>query len=295
MNLTDYLSKKGKAPTADVGAWLTLCTFNVTTGSLWAGDPLLTNAEDGCVAKVPAGQYVVEGIGGTQGRYRYVSRLRVRLKTVKSPTIGKKLGNTGTDSAMIGVCDIKEFNKACGRKSGDEVRQAIETQTDKGFGILTLKKFPGAVMPFVPTGGDGSGPVFARTAGAKRVGIELPFVNEVQNEADHGSDQSESLSLLGDDEDHFITRKLADGAEASFWLGGKIEAGEEFCIWADGSREPVEYRVRRAGGTTLKKWSPLKMKSRAKYSARERLNPGSYKIDFRIAKVIYGTLKLRLS
>jgi hypothetical protein len=33
-------------------------------------------------------------------------------------------------------------------------------------------------MPFVPTGSDGTGPVFALMSGAQRVGIELTFTEE---------------------------------------------------------------------------------------------------------------------
>jgi len=114
MNLKDYLSKKAKPPKGKTTDWLRFYAIEVTTGSLWAGDPHLANADDGCVVKVPPGRYAVEGIGLTLGRDRLVSRLRVRLESVKNPKLGKELGDTGTDSAMIGVCDIKAFDKACG-------------------------------------------------------------------------------------------------------------------------------------------------------------------------------------
>src|SRR5262249_22585570 len=126
MNLKDYLSRKGRAARGQASDWLHFCTLGVTSGSLWAGDPHLANADDGRVVKVPPGRYVVEGMGVASGRDRIVSRLRVRLESAKNPTLGKKLGDTGTDSAMIGVCDIKAFDKACGRDSGDEVQEAIE-------------------------------------------------------------------------------------------------------------------------------------------------------------------------
>jgi hypothetical protein len=148
----------------------------------------------------------------------------VRLQSAKSLTIGKELGETGTDSAMIGVCDIKVFEKACGRDPGDEVQDAIEAQTDGGFGIITLKKFPGAVVPFVPTGSDGSGPVFALMSGGKRVGIELPFTGEDRKANGKSSDQARAVSLLGSDRDDFIVRLMTDGTEASFWLGGEPKA-----------------------------------------------------------------------
>ena len=92
---------------------------------LRAGDPHLANADDGCVVKVPRGKYVVEGIGLAWGRDRIVSRLRVRLEGAKNLKPGKEVGDTGTDSAMIGVCDSKAFDKAIGPDAGEEVQEAI--------------------------------------------------------------------------------------------------------------------------------------------------------------------------
>ncbi|MGC3958587.1 MAG: hypothetical protein QM813_11795 [Verrucomicrobiota bacterium] len=177
MNLKDYLSEKtkGKGKTKD---WLPFCTLDVTTGSLWAGDPHLANAEDGCVVEVPCGRYVVEAIGLAWGKDRIVSRLRVRLEGADNVEIGEELGEAGTDSAMIGVCDIKAFDKAIGPDTGEEVQEAIESQTGDGFGVITIEKFPGTAMPFIPTGSDGNGPVMALMSGDRCVGIELKFMDE---------------------------------------------------------------------------------------------------------------------
>ena len=41
-----------------------------------------------------------------------------------------------------------------------------------------IPQVPGAVMPFVPTGSDGSGPVWALRTGRRCVGIELDFAPE---------------------------------------------------------------------------------------------------------------------
>ena len=91
---------------------------------------------------------------------------------------GKKLGETGTDSATIGVCEISVFEAAYRRESGGEaVQRAIESETE-GFGVVTVPGFPGVIMPFVPTGSDGTGPVFALVSDKRCVGIELVFTNE---------------------------------------------------------------------------------------------------------------------
>jgi hypothetical protein len=182
MNLKDYLSQKTKAK-GKTKDWLPFCKLDVKTGKLWAGDPQHPHASDGCVANVPPGRYAVEAIGLAWGRDRIVHRLRVRLDSVKKPEIGKELGTAGTDSGTIGIAEISAFKAAFEKASkteggADEIQEAIESQAAEGFGVITLPGFPDAIMPFVPTGSDGGGPVLTLMAGGKCVGIELPFMDE---------------------------------------------------------------------------------------------------------------------
>lgn len=157
--------------------WYSFHTLEIHTGELWAGDPQLANAEDGLLVKVPEGKYVIE-CDGLPYRCKAVSKLRVRLESAKDIKRGLKLGETGTDSATIGVCEIAAFEAAYKEDGGtDEVQKAFDAQTE-GFGIVTVPKFPGTNMAFVPTGSDGTGPVFALISGKKRVGIELVFASE---------------------------------------------------------------------------------------------------------------------
>lgn len=294
MNLKDYLAKKGKAPKGVTKDWLHFCTLEITTGSLWAGDPL-ASPDDGHVVKVPRGKYVVEGIGLADGRDRLVSRLRVRLESAKQVKVGKELGDTGTDSAMIGVCDIRAFDKACRGASDDAMQEAIEAQTRKGFGILAPKKFPGVVMPFVPTGSDGSGPVLALISAGKCVGIELPFMGaEEDNEESQPGFQD--VSLLGTDRDNFITRILPDGSEASFWIGGELKAGIPFFLWSDAKPKPVDFRIRQVPGSVLKDWSPMKKErgTHGMHTVAETLPAGDYEFDFRVGEAMFSAVKLHL-
>jgi hypothetical protein len=178
MNLKDYLSKKGQTPKGKTD-WLFFCNMEVKSGKLWAGDPNLPNEDDGCAVEVPSGVYVVEGIGMRFGRDRVVSRLRVRLNSASTPILGDEIGETGTDSATIGVCDIAAFEDAYKKDGGaDAVQDAIDALDGEDFGVLEVPKFPDAIMPFVPTGSDGTGPVHVLTSGGKCVGIELAFMEE---------------------------------------------------------------------------------------------------------------------
>jgi hypothetical protein len=178
MDLKEYLTGKERLPKDHRTGWLPFCTLAVKTGSLWAGDPYVPDPGDGCVVQVPPGQYRVEAIGRKQGRYRVVARLRVFLETEANPQLGEEVGETGTDSAMIGVCDIGAFEGAYQQGGAPVVEEAIETQTDDEFGILTVPQFPDAIMPFVSIGSDGSGPVQALVADGRCIGIELNFVPE---------------------------------------------------------------------------------------------------------------------
>jgi len=113
------------------------------------------------------------------GRDRVVSRLRVRLKTAKNLKLGKEMGEAGTDSGTIGVCEIDAFEAAYKKEGGaDHVQEAIDSLMGGDVGILKVPNFPDAIMPYVPTGSDGGGPVFAVMSNGKRVGIELPFMDE---------------------------------------------------------------------------------------------------------------------
>jgi hypothetical protein len=293
MSLQSFLAKKGKAPAGSAEKWLALCTLDVTTGSLWAGDPH-GHTDDGHVTKVPPGRYVVEGIGGAERGSRFVSRLRVRLQSVKDCTLGKELGETGTDSAMIGVCDLKAFQRACAGGSEEEVHEAIEAQTDRGFGIAKLRKFPGAIMPFVPIGSDGSGPVHALVAGRKRIGIELPLTSASDDGTGDRSKKEKRSNLLGNDRDTFITRVLADGSAASFWVGGKLEAGKKFYLWSNAASGPIEYQIRRKDVRAATQWSRLKKKGDQSFAVTS-LGAGTFEIHFRIGKNLYSALKITLS
>jgi hypothetical protein len=292
MNLEDYLSKKAKPSKRSASVWLRFCEFHVKSGFLWAGDPHLPNAADGCMVKIPGGRYVMEGIGKAHGRTRVVSRLRVRLADVGDPKVGKEVGQTGTDSAMIAICDLKHFDQACDSLSGEEVQSAIEKQTGKGFGIITINKDADAVMPFVPTGSDGTGPVFALMRGRTRIGFELSF--EPPADELYSEDAMDELLLSEGDSDRIIYRRLPDGKLGTFWLGGELLADVKFWIWSDASKDPVDYRIRSEAGSATSEWKNLS-KAGGPLRATEELPSGNYEVEFRTQETVFSGLKLCLA
>jgi hypothetical protein len=289
VKLSEFLSGKGRFPAGKTAQWLQFCTLHVTTGSVWAGDPYLANAVDGCVVKVPHGKYLVEAVGLKNGRYRVVSRLRVRLATAANPELGKEVGQTGTDSAMIGVCDIKAFDADFAQESSEAVHEAVQAQTESGFGIVKAKRRPGAVMPCVPTGSDGSGPVFALVASGRLVGIQLNLMEEVEQPSDAGA---RGVSLLGNERDDFKTWALAGGGEASCWLGGELKAGADIHIWSDAPRGTMAYRIRASKGRLVKTWTPMaKIRGGgARFGAVEVLGAGQYELEFQIGKEVFSAI-----
>lgn len=174
--LGQFLS--GKMPLPDVGKtdWLELCQIKVTSGRLWIGDPQIPNAEDGCVANVPHGTYLVEGIGCLSDRARTAFSIRARLKDSSAFQVGDKIGDAGTDCAMVGVCDIGAFEAAT-KDAAEEAWEELEKKTWRaGFGCIKLTSGKGGVMAFVPSGdGDGNGPVFALVEAGRCIGFHHDF------------------------------------------------------------------------------------------------------------------------
>jgi hypothetical protein len=180
VKLADYLenTKRGDPPVGTVGVesdWLEVGSFEVTTGSLWAGDPYVCNAEDGYVVKVPAGSYLVQAKAMDFAGRKLVSRMRVVHHAAGNPALGKEVGETGTDTAMIAVCDIEALVAAV---AGDHDRflELVTGHDYKECGIVEFKLKKVVSMPYVTTGSDGGWPVFELRAGRRRVGIELEFM-----------------------------------------------------------------------------------------------------------------------
>src|SRR5262245_23156124 len=163
VKLADCLkkNKRGDPPVGTMGVesdWLEVGTFEVTMGSLWAGDPCVCNAEDGCVVKVPPGSYVVQARAMDFAGRKRVSRMRVVQQSAGNPALGKEIGETGTDTARIAVCDIEALYAAIG---GDNERfQELVTENDfEDCGIVVFKMKKPVSMAYVSTGSDGGWPV----------------------------------------------------------------------------------------------------------------------------------------
>ena len=181
MKLADFLkeNKRGDPPPGTAGVesdWLDVATVRVTTGSLWAGDPSVCNADVGCTVKVPAGEYAVQSKAMDFGGRKRVSRLRVVLDPAANPRLGKQVGETGTDTARMSICDIAALDDAIGGDD-DRFQEQITAHDYKDCGVLKFRMKKIISMPYVSTGfGDGGFPVFELRSGRRRVGLELEFI-----------------------------------------------------------------------------------------------------------------------
>jgi hypothetical protein len=199
MRLADYLkgNKRSDPPVGTAGVesdWMDVGTLQVSSGSLWAGDPFVCNAEDGCVVEVPAGLYTLEAKAMDFAGRKRVSRLRVLLHGVQDPVLGEMVGETLTDTGLLAVCDIIAVDEAIG---GDDDRfNDLVTQRDyQDCGVVRFQMKAPVEIPYVsPAFGDCDAPVFELKSGHRRVGMELEFLapGYVFTELDDEDDCEES-------------------------------------------------------------------------------------------------------
>lgn len=183
MNLEEYLrASKDGFPNGDVkgvpSEWMPVTSIAVTAGTLWAGDPWVCNEEDGCVVEVPNGVYTIEAQGYDFDGIRVIGRARARLAAATEAVLGEELGEAGTDSAMIAICDIAAVDEAIG-DDGDSFQDRIEAYDFQDFGVFRASMTGDIELAYVSSGfGDGWGPVYSLWDGDECVGIELDFLYE---------------------------------------------------------------------------------------------------------------------
>lgn len=156
--------------------WMPVAELSVTHGCLWAGDPCVCDGEDGCMIDVPNGHYIVEAQGCDFDGIRIIGRARARLSSASDVSVGEEIGITGTDSAMIAICDMGAVNAAV---AGDDTgfQNVIDGYDFQRFGMIQFEMNGQIRIPYVNSGfGDGSGPMFRLMAGDDCVGIELDFI-----------------------------------------------------------------------------------------------------------------------
>ena len=181
MTLEEYLNAGSQGiPKGGVkgvpSEWLPVAEITVSHGSLWAGDPYVCDGEDGCMIDVPNGDYIVEAQGYDFDGIRIIGRARARLASASDVLMGEMVGDTGTDSALIAICDMGSVDAAVAGDN-DGFQAFIDEYDFQRYGVIQFQMKGEIAIPYVNSGfGDGTGPMYRLMAGDRCVGLELDFV-----------------------------------------------------------------------------------------------------------------------
>ena len=181
MTLEEYLNAGAKGfPQRGVkgvpGDWMPVTSLTVSHRSLWAGDPYICDGEDGCRVDVRNGKYIIEAQGYDFGGVRVIGRVRARLASASDVSLGEMVGETGTDSAMIAICDMGSVDAAV-VGDNDGFQDSVNRYAFQRFGAVHFQMDGEITIAYVETAfGDGKGPMYTLIKEAECVGIELDFI-----------------------------------------------------------------------------------------------------------------------
>lgn len=160
--------------------WMDFCHLDLQGPEFLIADAsFLPSEEDGLLVKAPQGRYLLQVKAMEYGDDTRPSRLRAALLGT-TPHLGAKLGETWTDTATTGICDLRRFSAAWGEDDESSLAKVEEAiSAAENFGIVTIGAAAGAVAPFLQSGfGDGTFPVYELVEGDRRVGFEIEFIED---------------------------------------------------------------------------------------------------------------------
>jgi hypothetical protein len=171
MDLAKLLKKRNKPPGRAPQKWLPATKLPVSSGFLFIGDPYAGPA-DAYVATVLPGTYQLEGrLRDLDGEW-YTARVRAILEGCDEPRLGKQIGETCTDLAVMAFYDLKAADEAI---AGDNDLY-MDRVTRKSFatcGLVQLKLAKPLTIAYVETGFDCGALVYELRSGRRRVGVEV--------------------------------------------------------------------------------------------------------------------------
>jgi hypothetical protein len=170
-DLANFLKKRNRPPGPAPQEWLFATKLPVSSGSLFVGDPYYDPA-DAYVATVPAGTYRIEARLRDLGGEWYTSRVRAVLEGCDAPKLGKKIGETCTDLAVMAFYDLGVAKEAI---AGDN-ELYMDRVIKKSFGtcgLVQLKMTKPMTIAYVETGFDCGATVHELRSGRRCVGVEV--------------------------------------------------------------------------------------------------------------------------
>lgn len=162
--------------------WMPLAEFTLKGGKFLVCDfNFIPSEPDGVIIRAKPGEYTIEAKAIDFDGDRRISRLRI-FQRDKQPILGKKIGETWTDTAMTGVCDLDNFTKEWSALEPGKAEEKLQEEYEKGddCGVFRLQT-TGTKIPFVSSGfGDGRFPVFKLRDRKVPVGFEIEFIAEAE-------------------------------------------------------------------------------------------------------------------
>ena len=170
-DLAKLLKKREKPPGRAPREWLFAAKLPVTSGSLFVGDPYYDPA-DAYVATVPPGTYRIEAQLRDLGGEWYTARVRAVLEDCDAPKLGKKIGETCTDLAVMAFYDLGAANEAIAGDN-DLYMDRVIKKSFATCGLVQLKLAKPMTIAYVETGFDCGAAVHELRSGRRRVGVEV--------------------------------------------------------------------------------------------------------------------------
>jgi hypothetical protein len=170
-DLAPILKKRNRPPGRAPKGWLLATKLPISSGSLFIGDPY-ADAADAYVATVPPGTYRIEAQLRDLGKEWYTARIRAVLEDCEELKLGKQVGETSTDLAVMAFYDLEAANEAI---AGD-YDLYMDKVTRKAFatcGLVQLKLTKPLTIAYVETGFDCGAFVYALRSGRRCVGVEV--------------------------------------------------------------------------------------------------------------------------
>ena len=170
-DLAPILKKRNRPPGRVPKGWLLATKLPISSGSLFIGDPYAA-AADAYVATVPPGTYRIEAQLRDLGKEWYTARIRAVLEDRVESKLGKQIGETCTDLAVMAFYDLKAADEAI---AGD-YDLYMDKVTKKAFatcGLVQLKMTKPLAIAYVETGFDCGAFVYALRSGRRCVGVEV--------------------------------------------------------------------------------------------------------------------------
>jgi hypothetical protein len=171
MDLAKLLKKRDKPPGPAPDEWLLATKLPVFSGSLFIGDPYYDPA-DAYVATVPPGTYRIEARLRDLGGEWYTAQVRAILDGCDEPKLGKQIGETCTDLAVMAFYDLKAAEEAIAGDN-DLYMDRVTKKTLSGCGLVQLKLTKPMTIAYVETGFDCGALVYELRSDRQRVGVQV--------------------------------------------------------------------------------------------------------------------------